>query len=105
MRPAPPAPITPKISQQQVHDLTSADLRALVAKEYPDYTEREAMAFIAGAMTSAFFLGMPEDQISNFVSDWSQYEERMFVALMYAAAASKEIEFAKLFTPGIDATH
>lgn len=95
-----PEKIEFKVSPESIGKMTSQEVRAAISANYPDYKEDVCRAYMTGAMTSAMNLGMPEEAIGRYISEWCMYDEQMYVASMFAAAHTKEMEFtASLMSP------
>lgn len=105
--PAPPVELefsfTPLILPEEAGAMTSTQLAMAIAEKYPKYNEGECISYLEGGGRAATLLGLEGPAVINgFMSEWSRFDEKLYVASLFLAVRTKAAQFQASMglTPG-----
>lgn len=84
----------PRILPEDAGTMSSLQLATEIAQKYPEFMESECVAYLEGGAKAALMLGLDNAMCNGFMSEWSRFDERLYVASLFTAVKKKAADFA-----------
>ena len=85
---------TPAITPEEAAAMTSLELSVALGTKYSKFPEGECVSYLEGGARAAAMLGLPPPMCNGFLSEWSLFDERMYVGSLYVLVRQKAAAFA-----------
>ena len=74
--------------------MSSLELSVALGTKYSKFPEGECVSYLEGGARAAGMLGLPSAMCSSFLSEWSLFDEKMYVGSLYVLVRQKAAAFA-----------
>lgn len=74
--------------------MSSLELSIALGTKYAKFPEGECVSYLEGGARAAGMLGLPSTMCSSFLSEWSLFDEKMYVGSLYVLVRQKAAAFA-----------
>ena len=85
---------TPAITPKEAAVMTSLQLSVAIGEKYPQLSEGECVAYLEGGARAATMLGLTPIMCNGFMSEWSRFDEKLYVGSLYVLVRQKATAFA-----------
>ena len=85
---------TPAITPEEAAGMTSLQLSVAIGEKYPRLPEGECVAYLEGGARAATMLGLAPVMCNGFMSEWSRFDEKLYVGSLYVLVRQKAAAFA-----------